>query len=755
MASSPLQCPTCKDLLLNPVTLPCGFSLCQRCLPPLRTIDFQRQLNCPFPPCTRGLIHPHHTVAHLDVSLQNITTLVRAACSSSSSSPSPLSSNLTSNSTTSTNSTNPLFNILSEEVANARQHCQPDTLYYGQPTLGWEATLDGLFDPYEPVVPPTDHTSLTGSPSRAHYNVIRDNLPPILASVQSKVQQEIECQVCFLVFCHPITTECGHTFCKACLIRSLDHKQSCPLCRTQLPLHMHFHNQTPNKSLVRFIQYLARLNTLTDLSSSTLSSSPTTSSLSSSITFPATSTTSTTSTPTSTSSITATSTTIVPSTVTATTSDQTSSTIPIPTPKWNATPDESENEIEPNLAMTPLFVNSLIFPKMPCYLLVFEPRYRRLLRNVLKTESKLFGMVLPPQQRRKHQQGSSSSEAAWEPSMEYGNLLKVVSFEPIHGGRALVETVGVARFQILTYSMLDGYYTATAIDLIYDIPEEMELGLEKATLDAAAHERALKRVAEQQGSAAESNEEQDEVDFILGSSRDRRKSDTPSSSQSIAQQQDDHLSLSSGFESMAIGTRTGTVADAETAQSHNGGSSSGPRIEYDPRPPTVDVSTLNSNGSRIRSTSLLALTTSPTSTFAPLLPENPITTQVEDIERPGTGQWGSRRLLHATADLSDLHKKNLDTLSRRELMDILLTFVAHMQDRLGPLATQRLQREFGEMIEDNGQYFSFWVASILPVRNYQKYELLKQTSVRQRLLTVVGWIRDIETRNSMSVCTIS
>ncbi|KAG0085964.1 hypothetical protein BGZ92_008568 [Podila epicladia] len=640
--SRPLQCPICTGLLLNPVTLPCGFTLCQHCLPPLQPIPYQLQVICPFPPCNRGGLHAEEDICHIDVSLQNLTSLVRTASS--------LSSNK---------------NILNEEAANARQHLQPDTLYYGQPAPGWDATLDGLFDPYEPVrasstttasnsavvspPPPSPPTSLTSSSPYlsplAQYKVIQLNLPMVLASVQHKVQQEIECQVCFLVFCRPITTICGHTFCKACLIRSLDHKDTCPLCRTPLPLYMHYHNQAPNKILSRFIQYLSSSKAVIP----TISNNP-----------------------------------------------------------WNISIDESENEIEPSLAMTPLFINSLIFPRMPCYLLVFEPRYRRLLRNVLKTESKLFGMVLPPRQR-KHHHHQHQDGGAWEPSMEYGTLLKIVSFEPLQDGRALVETVGVSRFQIQTYAMLEGYYTATAVELINDIPEEQEVGLEKAVLSALAHERAMRQEAEKPGSAAESNEEKEEVDFILGS----RMPSSP---------------LPNSYED-------------------------------------IDVSTLNSNSSRFRARALdqgsgLATTAtgagpSTDTVIDPLLSSFNSPPGPEDSDRPGTGQWSSRRLLNSTADLSDLHTQDLETLSRRQLMDILLAFVSHMQDRLGPLATQRLQREFGEMVEDNGEYFSFWVASILPVRNYQKYELLKQTSVRRRLLTVVGWIKEIEAKRSMSVCTIS
>lgn len=30
----------------------------------------------------------------------------------------------------------------------------------------------------------------------------------------------------------PVTTPCGHTFCKACFGRAMDHGAKCPMCRT-------------------------------------------------------------------------------------------------------------------------------------------------------------------------------------------------------------------------------------------------------------------------------------------------------------------------------------------------------------------------------------------------------------------------------------------------------------------------------------------------------------------------------------------
>ncbi|KAI8363374.1 PUA-like domain-containing protein [Mortierella sp. GBAus27b] len=597
----PLQCPTCKGLLLNPVTLPCGFSVCQACLPPLQTIDYQQQIKCPFRACSRSTLHTPDQL-HIDVTLQNLTTTLRTAVQQSSS----------------------LANIISEDSESVKPHRQPDTLYYGTTSSdpSWNATLEGLYDPYEAVPAaqssPSPSSKQSGAADNIPSSVFYNHLGPILEIVRPKIQQEIECQICFLVFDHPITTECGHTLCKSCLITSLDHKPSCALCRRKLPLYMHYHNQAPNKALVRFIQYLAA-------------------------TYPPQ--------PEDKDEAVATAAAGLTATITTTTGE-------VP---------REEREVDRALSMTPLFINSLVFPKMPCYLLVFEPRYRRLLRNVLKTQSRLFGMVLPPPQPKKHRDLDCT---AWEPSMEYGTLLKVISCELLPDGRALVETVGISRFQILTYSKMDDYFAATAVELIHDLPAEHELGLENEALEAAA----ARELVAQWNRATE-------------------------------------LAASGSSESDASGSNS-------TGRKRNGsidGSQDKPRHESENR------STTGTGSSMMRRFS-----------------------SVEEAESA------------KDVTVLDLDREHLEGLSRKQLMDMIMMFVIDMQDRLGALTTQRLQREFGEVIEDDGQYFSFWVASVLPVRSYQKYHLLRETSVRRRLLTVLGWIRDIETRRApMSVCTLS
>ncbi len=43
---------------------------------------------------------------------------------------------------------------------------------------------------------------------------------------------DFECPLCFRLLWQPITTPCGHTFCKMCLDRVLDHNIECPMCKS-------------------------------------------------------------------------------------------------------------------------------------------------------------------------------------------------------------------------------------------------------------------------------------------------------------------------------------------------------------------------------------------------------------------------------------------------------------------------------------------------------------------------------------------
>lgn len=43
---------------------------------------------------------------------------------------------------------------------------------------------------------------------------------------------DVECILCMKLLFEPVTTPCGHTFCRGCFARSADHSNKCPMCRT-------------------------------------------------------------------------------------------------------------------------------------------------------------------------------------------------------------------------------------------------------------------------------------------------------------------------------------------------------------------------------------------------------------------------------------------------------------------------------------------------------------------------------------------
>ncbi|XP_031158371.1 LON peptidase N-terminal domain and RING finger protein 1 isoform X1 [Sander lucioperca] len=59
---------------------------------------------------------------------------------------------------------------------------------------------------------------------------------------------DFECPLCIRLFFEPVTTPCGHTFCRNCIERSLDHNLRCPLCKQ--PLQEFFKNRKYNPTVL-------------------------------------------------------------------------------------------------------------------------------------------------------------------------------------------------------------------------------------------------------------------------------------------------------------------------------------------------------------------------------------------------------------------------------------------------------------------------------------------------------------------------
>ncbi|XP_053772514.1 LON peptidase N-terminal domain and RING finger protein 1 isoform X1 [Desmodus rotundus] len=68
------------------------------------------------------------------------------------------------------------------------------------------------------------------SPSEAcTFSLAYGDIPEELIDVS-----DFECSLCMRLFFEPVTTPCGHSFCKNCLERCLDHTPHCPLCKESL-----------------------------------------------------------------------------------------------------------------------------------------------------------------------------------------------------------------------------------------------------------------------------------------------------------------------------------------------------------------------------------------------------------------------------------------------------------------------------------------------------------------------------------------
>ncbi|KAG8982341.1 hypothetical protein FRB90_006862, partial [Tulasnella sp. 427] len=48
------------------------------------------------------------------------------------------------------------------------------------------------------------------------------------------LKEVLSCEVCFMLYFEPLTLCCGHTFCAKCIQRTIDRDSKCPLCRSPL-----------------------------------------------------------------------------------------------------------------------------------------------------------------------------------------------------------------------------------------------------------------------------------------------------------------------------------------------------------------------------------------------------------------------------------------------------------------------------------------------------------------------------------------
>ncbi|KAK5132800.1 hypothetical protein LTR08_008601 [Meristemomyces frigidus] len=236
-----VQCTRCSRPFRMPVTLPCGNSLCRQCLPdvyerehitypdiPGRLQAFQ----CPFEGCDRE--HPASDCS-VDVTLTK------------------------------------LMESITEVVAKYA------ALVGDRPTMmeevvRWDEGVSLLPAAEKPALHEIPGgrlgaTFVLAAQGKLGYNVELNYLSDLseseraldanmLAELFESTQREVDCQVCYNLMLDPVTTYCGHTLCRKCLARVLDHTHHCPVCRRGLAIPPSLQTQSSNKTLVNLLNGL-------------------------------------------------------------------------------------------------------------------------------------------------------------------------------------------------------------------------------------------------------------------------------------------------------------------------------------------------------------------------------------------------------------------------------------------------------------------------------------------------------------------
>jgi Lon protease-like protein len=234
-----LQCPRCSKPLSTPVTLPCGHTVCRGCLPtpqPRSNISYPNTPDrlvgfaCPLLGC--GAEHAAAECS-VDVTLAKVMEVIQEEIAHHTpvveDTPTALEEILRDDMPSS-----------EEEKEHRNEKVNREVLHGGRLLSTYAMAEMGKLRYASEV----DYQTL--SPSGDSYE---DLDLQCFERLQDVVQKELDCLVCYNLMLDPTTTTCGHTFCRRCLARVMDHSSICPFCRRGLHVPASLHNQCGNTIL--------------------------------------------------------------------------------------------------------------------------------------------------------------------------------------------------------------------------------------------------------------------------------------------------------------------------------------------------------------------------------------------------------------------------------------------------------------------------------------------------------------------------
>lgn len=238
-----VQCSQCSLPFRMPLTLPCGNSLCRTCLPELHlragvtypmTANRQEGFTCPFKECGKD-----HSLGDCsqDVTLAKVVDRVSIEVAHA--------RPLTSHTPTLLDERPRWRNVV--DSSKELRHPASRILNGGRLVATYTMAEIGELK-YDSEV-----AYQTMSPSGDDYEDLDITM---LAHLKEATKTELDCQVCYALMLDPLTTTCGHTFCRKCVARVLDHSTMCPVCRRDLPMPPGVRSIPGNKTLTKILNSL-------------------------------------------------------------------------------------------------------------------------------------------------------------------------------------------------------------------------------------------------------------------------------------------------------------------------------------------------------------------------------------------------------------------------------------------------------------------------------------------------------------------
>jgi len=235
-----VQCPRCSLPLNTPVTLPCGHTVCRGCLPAAQprtnisypnTPDRLTGIICPLMGC--GAEHAYAECS-VDVTLTKVMESIEAVLAKY-------------------RPTVEDTPTLVQEIVHYDGNVSEEEEKEHAGVTGHREVLHGgrLIGTFAMAAMGKLHYT-----SEAHYQTMSPDGDTyealdagLIERLQEAAQKETDCLVCYNLMLDPTTTTCGHTFCRRCLARVMDHSNICPFCRRNLHIPASLQNQAGNAIL--------------------------------------------------------------------------------------------------------------------------------------------------------------------------------------------------------------------------------------------------------------------------------------------------------------------------------------------------------------------------------------------------------------------------------------------------------------------------------------------------------------------------